>query len=69
MEPAKHPPTQDRESGDTGATFWSEADPAARDDEPDLVIRSDLSPEFPISIAELEAIEAYLADVLDRVLK
>ncbi len=33
-----------------------------------FIITDDMAPDFPISQLELEAIETYLADVLDRVL-
>lgn len=41
---------------------------AAQDDAVGLTITDDMTADLPISMAELEAIETYLADVLDRVL-
>ena len=43
-------------------------DRAASADAPALEITDDMTADFPISAAELEAIETYLADVLDMVL-
>ena len=41
---------------------------ADQSDAPALEIMSDVTAEFPIGLAELEAIETYLADVLDLVM-
>jgi hypothetical protein len=40
----------------------------AEGDAATFIITDDMAPDFPISQAELEAIETYLADVLDSVL-
>ena len=44
------------------------AECAAPDVEPAFTITDDMTADFPISMAELVAIETYLADVLDSVL-
>ena len=41
---------------------------AALDQVTALIITDDMTADYPISMAELEAIETYLADVLDMVL-
>ena len=57
-------------SDEDGQTMPSprSADRAASEDVPALKITDDLTADFPVSAAELEAIETYLADVLDMVL-
>lgn len=41
---------------------------AARESEPDFIISSDITAQFPIGPAELEAIETYFGHLLDLVL-